>query len=113
MVLDLTLTQLVLQISTFWKKVSIHPQLDPALQTLDLSNLTPQNHGSFPPSSSTFNCISNLRPPTFDGENYQMWSIQMRTFFIAQGLWDVVENEYKEPSKDHDNTTNFIHACKP
>lgn len=34
--------------------------------------------------------------PAFSGENYDMWNIKMRTLLLSQGLWDIVENGYKE-----------------
>lgn len=34
--------------------------------------------------------------PVFSGENYDMWNIKMRTLLLSQGLWDIVENGYKE-----------------
>ncbi|KAL5767483.1 hypothetical protein ACOSP7_014091 [Xanthoceras sorbifolium] len=35
--------------------------------------------------------------PVFDGENYDFWSIQMKTLFISQDLWNLIEDEYEEP----------------
>ncbi|CAL2260561.1 unnamed protein product [Prunus armeniaca] len=37
--------------------------------------------------------------PIFDGENYEYWSLQMKTLFISQDLWDLVEDGYEEPEK--------------
>nr|ABA95820.1 retrotransposon protein, putative, unclassified [Oryza sativa Japonica Group] len=36
--------------------------------------------------------------PVFAGENYDIWSIKMRTLLLSQGLWDIVENGYQEYS---------------
>ena len=36
--------------------------------------------------------------PIFDGENYDYWCVQMRTLFISQNLWDIVQNGYEEPA---------------
>ena len=33
---------------------------------------------------------SDLRTPQFNGENYDFWSVKMRTIFRAYDLWDVV-----------------------
>ncbi|XP_028092339.1 uncharacterized protein LOC114292553 [Camellia sinensis] len=35
--------------------------------------------------------------PIFEGENYDFWSTQMRTLFILEDLWDLVENSYESP----------------
>ncbi|CAL2257637.1 unnamed protein product [Prunus armeniaca] len=37
--------------------------------------------------------------PIFDGENYEYWSLQMKTLFISQDLWDLVEDGYEELEK--------------
>ena len=34
---------------------------------------------------------SDLRTPQFNGENYDFWSVKMKTIFRAYDLWDVVE----------------------
>jgi hypothetical protein len=36
--------------------------------------------------------------PIFKGENYGFWSIKMKTLFLSQELWDLVENGYTEPT---------------
>ncbi|XP_034227562.1 uncharacterized protein LOC117636942 [Prunus dulcis] len=35
---------------------------------------------------------SELRTPVFNGENYEFWSIRMKTILKSHGLWDLVEN---------------------
>lgn len=35
--------------------------------------------------------------PTFNGDNYDFWSIKMKTYFCAQNLWDVVTDGYTNP----------------
>lgn len=40
--------------------------------------------------------LSQSIVPIFNGENYGFWSIKMRTLFISQDLWDLVENGYAE-----------------
>ena len=38
--------------------------------------------------------------PIFDGENYQIWSVQMRTLLKGQELWDMIAKRYEIPSQD-------------
>ncbi|KAI5329167.1 hypothetical protein L3X38_028564 [Prunus dulcis] len=35
---------------------------------------------------------AELRTPVFNGENYEFWSIRMKTILKSHGLWDLVEN---------------------
>ncbi|KAL6286104.1 hypothetical protein ACE6H2_010494 [Prunus campanulata] len=35
---------------------------------------------------------SEVRTPIFNGENYEFWSIRMKTILKSHGLWDLVEN---------------------
>ncbi|MQL94517.1 hypothetical protein Taro_027173 [Colocasia esculenta] len=55
---------------------------------------------------ATLNLFQSL-VPIFSGENYEFWSIKLRTFFISQDLWDLVEVGYaeeessKEKAADH------------
>ena len=53
--------------------------------------------------------LSQSMVPIFSGENYGFWSIRMRTFFISQDLWDLVENDYAEAdnSKVTEKSTDF------
>ncbi|KAG6658627.1 hypothetical protein CIPAW_04G174800 [Carya illinoinensis] len=37
--------------------------------------------------------------PIFSGENYDYWSLKMKTFFLSQDRWDVVEKGVAVPSK--------------
>ena len=34
-------------------------------------------------------------PPKFDGQNYSIWSIKMKAYLQAFGLWDVMEKDYE------------------
>lgn len=43
-----------------------------------------------------FNYAQSLIP-IFDGESYDYWSLQMKTLFISQDLWDFIEEGYKVP----------------
>ncbi|XP_019248676.1 PREDICTED: uncharacterized protein LOC109227940 [Nicotiana attenuata] len=45
-------------------------------------------------SSSSF----AIPPPVFDGENYQVWAIKMKTHMEACDLWDAVEEDYDIPA---------------
>ena len=47
-------------------------------------------------SASGFNYAQTLIP-IFDDESYDFWSIQMKTLFISQELWELVENGYDVP----------------
>ncbi|CAL2236277.1 unnamed protein product [Prunus armeniaca] len=44
---------------------------------------------------------SELRTPVFNGENYEFWSIRMKTILKSHGLWDLVENGFdaSDPEK--------------
>ena len=35
--------------------------------------------------------------PIFNGENYDFWSIKMKTFFCSQDLWDIVDEGFTIP----------------
>ena len=35
--------------------------------------------------------------PVFSGENYQYWATKMKTYFMYQSLWDIVEKGYTIP----------------
>jgi len=37
---------------------------------------------------------SSMTIPTFNGENYDFWSIKMKTFFCFQDLWEIVDEEF-------------------
>lgn len=39
----------------------------------------------------------NIPVPVFDGDNYDYWSIRMKTYFQAQSLWDIVEIGFTTP----------------
>lgn len=34
--------------------------------------------------------------PIFDGENYDFWCIKMKTIFVSQDLWSLVESGFTE-----------------
>ena len=55
-------------------------------------------------NSSAFNYAQTLIP-IFEGENYDYWSIQMKTLFISQDLWDLVEIGYEAPASEQEEAT--------
>lgn len=48
-------------------------------------------------SESTFTYAQNM-VSIFNDENYNFWSIQMKTLFISQDLWDLTDEGYEEPA---------------
>ncbi|OIT29632.1 protein trichome birefringence-like 35, partial [Nicotiana attenuata] len=38
--------------------------------------------------------FSQLAPPVFDGQNYQLWAVRMETYLEALDLWEAVEEDY-------------------
>ena len=40
--------------------------------------------------------VSQQLIPIFKGDNYQFWSIKMKTLFLSYDLWDLVENDMNE-----------------
>ena len=47
-------------------------------------------------NNSTFSYSQNI-VPIFEGENYGYWHVQMKTLFISQDLWEIVEDAFLEP----------------
>ncbi|CAN6706412.1 unnamed protein product [Malus baccata var. baccata] len=43
---------------------------------------------------------SDLQAPIFNGDNYEFWKIQMRTFFKSHGIWDLVEKGLEIPKSN-------------
>ena len=50
--------------------------------------------------------------PIFNGENYDYWSIKMKTFFCSQDLWDIVEEGFTIPT-DNSTLTAELKENKP
>ena len=48
------------------------------------------------------NSVSISQPsiPIFKSECYEVWSIKMKTLFMSQDLWDLVENGYADPDEE-------------
>jgi len=41
--------------------------------------------------------FSEVAPPVFDGENYDLWAIRMESYLEALDLWEVMEEDYNVP----------------
>jgi hypothetical protein len=39
--------------------------------------------------------FSQIAPPIFDGESYQLWAVKMETYLEAFNLWKAVEEDYE------------------
>ncbi|XP_077237158.1 uncharacterized protein LOC143878809 [Tasmannia lanceolata] len=50
--------------------------------------------------------ISQPTMPIFGGENYDFWSIKMKTSFLSQDIWDLVENGFDDPPNDEQMEQN-------
>jgi hypothetical protein len=50
--------------------------------------------------------FSQIAPPIFDGESYQLWAVKMKTYLEAFNLWKAVEDDYEV----HSLPTNLIVA---
>eukprot|EP00253_Pinus_taeda_P023651 PITA_23651 len=42
--------------------------------------------------------LKNSQLPQFNGKNHSYWSITMKTLFASQGIWELVETGYAEPT---------------
>ncbi|XP_031259269.1 uncharacterized protein LOC116117370 [Pistacia vera] len=51
---------------------------------------------------------TSLSPPTFNGEQYHIWAIKMKTFLRGQGLWQYVEEDRQPPVLGSNPTLNQI-----
>eukprot|EP01018_Ginkgo_biloba_P014873 Gb_39751 [translate_table: standard] len=49
-------------------------------------------------SESMANSNFPFQIPQFIGENYEYWSIKMKTLLLSQDLWELVENGFNEPA---------------
>ena len=50
--------------------------------------------------SSSTNFSSQQFIPEFNGEDYEFWSVKMKTIFRSLNQWEIVEKGYKEPPDD-------------
>ena len=39
--------------------------------------------------------FSHIFSPIFDGENYQLWTVKIKTYVEALDLWEAVEEDYE------------------
>lgn len=49
-------------------------------------------------SNMQYVSASQTMTPTFKGENYQFWSIKIKTLLLSYDLWELVENGFAEPN---------------
>ena len=42
----------------------------------------------------------NIPLPVFTGENFNLWKLKLKTYFIAQKSWDVVKTGYNKPDSN-------------
>lgn len=48
------------------------------------------------PTTTYFN-YSQIMVLIFEGESYDCWSLQMKTLFISQDLWELVGDRFESP----------------
>jgi hypothetical protein len=48
--------------------------------------------------------------PIFVGENYELWSVLMRTMFQSHDLWDVVEGSYTKRTAEEEAELDAVAA---
>jgi hypothetical protein len=41
--------------------------------------------------------FSQVAPPIFDGESYDLWAVRMESYLEDLDLWQVVEEDYDVP----------------
>ena len=41
--------------------------------------------------------FSSVPLPVFTGENFDIWKLKLKTYFISQKLWDIVQSGYTKP----------------
>jgi len=41
--------------------------------------------------------FSSVPLPVFTGENFDLWKLKLKTYFISQKLWDIVQSGYTKP----------------
>ncbi|KAF2323330.1 hypothetical protein GH714_034668 [Hevea brasiliensis] len=52
--------------------------------------------------------FSSIAPPSFNGDNYPVWVVKMRSFLKAMNLWEYVESDVDPPSLGSDPTLEQI-----
>ena len=53
----------------------------------------------------------SLQTPIFTGNNYEYWSLTMKSLFRGQDVWEIVQHGYAEPS-DMTTYNNLTQAEK-
>ncbi|KAF2323340.1 hypothetical protein GH714_034743 [Hevea brasiliensis] len=48
--------------------------------------------------------FSSIAPPSFNGDNYPVWVVKMRSFLKAMNLWESVESDADPPPLGRDPT---------
>jgi hypothetical protein len=48
-------------------------------------------------TETSFSNFSQVAPPVFDGENYDLWAVRMESYLEALDLWEAVEEDYEVP----------------
>ncbi|KAH9805141.1 hypothetical protein KPL71_002337 [Citrus sinensis] len=56
--------------------------------------------------------FSAIAPTVFDGNNYQLWAVRMKTYLEALDLWEAVEEDYEFPALPNNPTMAQIKAHK-
>jgi len=41
--------------------------------------------------------FSSVLLPVFTGKNFDLWKLKLKTYFISQKLWDIVQSGYTKP----------------
>ena len=39
--------------------------------------------------------FSQVAPPLFNGENYDLWAVKMEAYLEALDLWEAIEDDYE------------------
>jgi hypothetical protein len=48
--------------------------------------------------------FSQIAPPIFDGDNYDLWAVKMESYLEALDLWEAVEEDYEVPPPPNNPT---------
>jgi len=48
--------------------------------------------------------FSQVAPPVFDGENYDLWAVRMESYLEALDVWEAVEEDYEVPPLQNNPT---------
>ena len=56
--------------------------------------------------------FSQVAPPIFDGESYDLWAVRMESYLEALDLWEAVEEDYDVPPLPNNPTMAQIKSHK-